>query len=325
MSGRILVSGDRGKQIVVCGDDDHFHSVVALCTSGWYCKDCGDRKLHGQFLPWTHAATFSGISLRDQLVLERYIVGKKRDHNSNRVLCMNMYELSTMRSWLLSVKDWMAGSSCESQWVLMAQSTISSGWTHSSAQKVSVVVIGPSHHTWTLSQTCDSRTLAHSKQGISIHACIWLEIQFTFARIEQYVSHVSSSEWVQESTTDTRTDQLPRMYFSDDERNVSEMKSSWKPEWLPYGIIVAALWRHNGDLMMSQCFCGPGCCEESRASDIEARTKTRQGYCFWQMDWERMLPNCSTGNWICPQNVHFCALHNWEREGPRQAGRQADR
>ncbi len=34
-----------------------------------YCKDCVDRKMLGRFLPRTHAAMFSGITLGDQLVL----------------------------------------------------------------------------------------------------------------------------------------------------------------------------------------------------------------------------------------------------------------
>ncbi len=42
-----------------------------------YCKDCGKRKMHGRFVPRTHAATFSGISLRrNQLVLGRCIIGR---------------------------------------------------------------------------------------------------------------------------------------------------------------------------------------------------------------------------------------------------------
>ncbi len=76
-----------------CGGKLNLVSNPFLTSQPW-CKDSGDMKLHGPFLLRTHPATFSGISLRDQLVLGKCIIGKKRDRNSNRVLYMNMYEPS---------------------------------------------------------------------------------------------------------------------------------------------------------------------------------------------------------------------------------------
>ncbi len=46
--------------------------------------------MHGQFLPRTHAATFSGISLWDQLILGRLYYQQNKTVNSIIVVYMNM-------------------------------------------------------------------------------------------------------------------------------------------------------------------------------------------------------------------------------------------
>ncbi len=199
LSDRILVSGNQGKQIVECGEDDHFHSVAVLCTSGWYM--------------WHVSASVSHVSG----VHHKFRMGPRKHKWHN--------------NWL----------NAENVFLWWRQNCVG----NEEQLRAGMAILW--HH----------------------HSCL--------------------------------------------------MMSSLQP----HDIIMATWWCHNDSIALDVVRCA-----EHITSKQEL--KSGAGYCFWQTDWERMFPNWSSGNWICPQNINFCALHNWgggrkgwnrKEEGGRQTGR----
>ncbi len=147
----------------------------------------------------------SGIALRDQLVLGSCIIGyawklycwsillTEQDLKSIRSVCMHIQWLLSMRPWMWkSRRALMYRSSCGSEWVLTAQSGISSGWTNSKTQNILCwlsdhrTILGHCHRCVTTGLTMQSSPQCWYRL---VHAI--LETGFTQLRTEQFASDVN--------------------------------------------------------------------------------------------------------------------------------------